>query len=193
MRPFAPLLLHFNKHNRIGALHDTRTISLTLPLDNVALCDNLCVGRLLSHMLRCRAHFSRLFFSCLRYVRSLTNTANAPRPTLHHFRLTLLKRLNCNIGFARYTNDNRPMSSAVACHCHRRGKFVTDIIVSGGAFAKERLGTLGTQRFPSTSALHTTGHFAHVTLGPCLNNGPLGDERLFQRFVPGQAIGARCR
>lgn len=184
LQPFTPLLLRWSGRGELKTLTKVEAISLTLPMQTVALYSGFYVNEVLSRVLENQTPYPELFQHYLKCVMALATHQDKLEETLRTFEFHTLKALGYGVDFCHCIGTGEEVSPTMWYQFRENEGFIASLLQNNYSFLGEDLLAFSALDFSKKSTQQAAKRFTRIALKPYLGSAPLKSRELFQAILP---------
>ncbi|KGQ24545.1 DNA repair protein RecO [Gallibacterium anatis] len=183
LQPFTPLLLRWSGRGTLKILTKAEAISVTLPMQTVALYSGFYVNELLVRTLEQETAYPELFHEYLRCLTGLAANGDQVEATLRRFEFMLLKALGYGIDFEHCAGSGEPVAAEMTYQYREEKGFIASLLKNNLTFYGRDLQAFANLSFNEKETLQAAKRFTRIALKPFLGGKPLKSRELFQQHL----------
>lgn len=183
LQPFTPLLLRWTGKGELKILTKAEAISLTLPMQTIALYSGFYVNELLMRLLAAETPYPEVFQDYLKCLMNLATESESIESNLRTFEFQLLTAIGYGIDFCHCAGSGERVDENMTYRYREEKGFIASLIKDNLTFYGRELLAFERKEFTDPDVLQAAKRFIRIALKPYLGNKPLKSRELFTQYT----------
>lgn len=183
LQPFTPLLLRWTGKGELKILTKAEAISLTLPMQTIALYSGFYVNELLMRLLAAETPHPEIFQDYLKCLMNLATESESIESNLRTFEFQLLTAIGYGIDFCHCAGSGERVDENMTYRYREEKGFIASLIKDNLTFYGRELLAFERKEFTDPDVLQAAKRFIRIALKPYLGNKPLKSRELFTQYT----------
>lgn len=183
LQPFTPLLLRWTGKGELKILTKAEAISLTLPMQTIALYSGFYVNELLMRLLAAETPHPEIFQDYLKCLMNLATESESIESNLRTFEFQLLTAIGYGIDFCHCAGSGERVDENMTYRYREEKGFIASLIKDDLTFYGRELLAFERKEFTDPDVLQAAKRFIRIALKPYLGNKPLKSRELFTQYT----------